>query len=557
MTIDPKDLRTLLIRVTAITLAVRLVPLIGQDLGVHEAALALGLGDAGREPWPQLTRGLLLAGGGFAAFARLIPLLCDVATPALAVAFARAAGWGAIPGLLAGLLLAMGPLGLDMGERADGVALVTLGALTAFALLRAGLRDGGWRKSALSALPIVLVGVFAPSLLLLVPGGLYLAARAVAGETPKRAALAAWLVATLAVIGVRLGFVGALLPHPPLTAAWWLGTATMDPSGWAQTAPWLAALQAVAAVLPSGTQGALARQIDLQPASLPALVLGGGLVLTALAGLWRGRVRPDPIALAPSEQTGWQTLGVHVSVPRDLGDRDLVPLALPLLLVAFFAGWSAWRGQVDGLTDALAVARACAVLLVGAGLSACVMPRSSKNAESAERKAPWQLALIALLVFGIGASHLLAQTKAEDRKYPRVVARFARDSLGKRGAMLALGGRGVPVLFLLDPFRHEKRLALSSLDPAEALEQLTRLLAQNPDSVVLVGDRDALGPPDGATPQRDELESVWQFLWPTLQASGWQPLEDLPRSGGHTGVIVFVRREAPQVRPQLAPGQAP
>ncbi len=557
MTIDPKDLRTLLIRVTAVTLAVRLVPLIGQDLGVHEAALVLGLGDAGHEPWTQATRGMLLAGGGFSAFARLIPLLCEIATPALAVAFARAAGWGAIPGLLAGLLLAMGPLGLDMGERADGVAFVTMAALAALALLRAGLRDGDARKTGLSALPVLLAGSLAPSLLLLVPGALYLSARAVTGDAPKRAGLAAWLLATGGVVGIRLGVVGTLLPHAPLTAAWWLGTATMDPSGWADTPPWQAAAQALGAVLPTGTQGALARQLDLQQTSLPALVIGGGLLLTALAGLWRGRVRPDPIALPASEQTGWQTLGVHVSVPRDLGDRDIAPLVLPLALVLGFAAWSAWRGQVDGLTDALAVGRACAVLLVGVGLSARAMPRSQTESASTGRRAAWQLAITAVLVFGIGASHLLAQTQAADRQSARKVARFARESLGQKGAMLALGGRGVPVLFLLDPYLHEKRLAWSSLDPAEALEKLTTLLVQNPDAVVLVGDRDALGPTDENSQPREELESVWHFLLPTLTASGWQQVEDSHRFLGHTAVLTFVRQAAPQIRPQLAPGQAP
>ncbi len=557
MTIDPKDLRTLLIRVTAVTLAVRLVPLIGQDLGVHEAALALGLGDAGHEPWTQLTRGLLLAGGGFSAFARLIPLLCEVATPALAVLFARAAGWGAIPGLLAGLLLAMGPLGLDMGERADGVALVTMASLLALALLRAGLRDGNAFKTGLSALPLLLIGPLAPSVLLLVPGGLYLAARSVTGDAPKRAGLAAWLAATLAVVANRLGVIGALLPHPPLTASWWLGTATMDPSGWAHTAPWLAAVQALGAVLPTGTQGALARQLDLREAATPALVFGGGLVLTALAGLWRGRVRPDPIALPPSAQTGWQTVGVQVSVPRDLGDRDLVPLAIPLIFVLVFAAWSAWQGRVDGLTDALAVARACAVLLMGVGLSARAMPRSQSAAEAKGGKPAWQLAATALVVFGIGASHLLAQTQAADRQSARKVARFARESLGQKGAMLALGGRGVPVLFLLDPYLREKRLAWSAADPAEALEQLTTLLAQNPDAVVLVGDRDALGPTDENAQPREELEAIWQFLLPTLSASGWQQVEDSHRFLGHTAVLTFVRQAVPPIRPQLAPGQAP
>ncbi len=557
MTIDPKDLRTLLIRVTAITLAVRLVPLIGQDLGVHEAALALGLGDAGHEPWTQVTRGLLLAGGGFSAFARLIPLLCEIATPALAVGFARAAGWGAIPGLLAGLLLAMGPLGLDMGERADGVAPVTMASLAALALLRSGLRDGDTRKTALSALPIALVGVLAPSVLLLVPGAVYLTARSVTGDAPKRAGLVAWLAAAIAVVGLRLGVVGSLSPHAPLSASWWLGTATMDPSGWAETPPWLAAVQALGAVLPTGTRGALARQLDLQNASLPALVFGGGLVLTALAGLWRGRVLPDPIALPPSEQTGWQTLGVNVSVPRDLGDRDLVPLALPLALVLGFAAWSAWQGRVDGLTDAIAVARTCAVLLVGVGLSARALPRPQKNVEVKGAKAGWQLAATAAVVFGIGASHLLAQTQAADRQSARKVARFARENLGQKGAMLALGGRGMPVLFLLDPYLHEKRLAWSSLDPSEALEHLTTILAQKPDAVVLVGDRDALGPTDETSQPREELESVWQFLLPTLNASGWQQVEDSHRFLGHTAVLTFVRQTEPQVRPQLAPGQAP
>lgn len=557
MTIDPKDLRTLLIRVTAVTLAVRLVPLIGQDLGVHEAALALGLGDAAHEPWTQITRGVLLAGGGFSAFARLIPLLCEIATPALAVAFARAAGWGAIPGLLAGLLLAMAPLGLDMGERADGVALVTMAALAALALLRSGLRAADVKRTLLSAVPIATVGILAPSLLLLVPGGLYLSVRAVTTESVKRAGAAAWLLAAGSVVAARLALVGTLLPQPPISAAWWLSTATMDPSGWAETPPWLAAIQALGAVMPTGTQGALARQLDLNIAALPALVLGGGLILTALAGLWRGRVRPDPLLLPPSEQTGWQTVGVQVSTPRDLGDRDIVPLVVPLVLVAGFAAWSAYQGQVAGLTDALAVARACAVLLVGVGLSARAMPRGQAEDGGGRRKAAWNLAAAALVVFGIGASHLLAQTQATDRQAARKVARFAHENLGQKGAMLALGGRGLPVLFLLDPYRHEKRVAWSSLDPSEALEQLTGILTQNPDSVVLVGDRDALGPTDEGVTLREELESVWQFLLPTLTASGWQQVEDSHRYLGHTAVLTFVRQAVPQVRPQLIPGQAP
>ncbi len=555
MTIDPKDLRTLLIRVTAVTLAVRLVPLIGQDLGVHEAALVLGLGDAGHEPWSRLTRGLLLAGGGFSAFARLIPLVCEIATPALAVAFTRAAGWGAIPGLLAGLLLAMGPLGLDMGERADGVALVTMASLAALALLRSGLRDGDVKKSVASALPLLLAGILAPSVLLLVPGGLYLAARAVSGDAPKRAALASWLVAAGVVVGVRLGVVGALLPPAPVTAAWWLGTATMDPSGWAQTPPWQAAIQALGAVLPTGTRGTLALQLDLRSASTPALVFGGGLVMTALAGFLGGRVRPDPIALPPSEQTGWQTVGVHVSVPRDLGDRDWVPLLLPLVLALGFAAWSAHQGRVDGLTDALAVSRACAVLLLGVGLSARALGQAKPDDKPS--KAAWNLAAAAVVTFGIGASHLLAQTQAADRQSARIVARFAHENLGQKGALLTLGGRGMPVLFLLDPYLHEKRVAWSSLDPGEALEKLTTVLAQNPDSVVLVGDRDALGPIDETSEPRDELSSVWQFLLPTLTASGWQQVEDSHRFLGHTAVLTFVRQAVPQLRPQLAPGQAP
>lgn len=555
MTIDPKDLRTLLVRVTAVTLAVRLVPLIGQDMGVHEAALVLGLGDAGHEPWSRLTRGLLLSGGGFSAFARLLPLLCEIATPALAVAFARAAGWGAIPGLLAGLLLAMGPLGLDMGERADGVALATMTSLAALALLRSGLRDGDVKKTVASALPLLIGGILAPSLLLLVPGGLYLAARAVTGDAPKRAGLAAWLVAAGAVVGVRLGVLGTLLPPAPITAAWWLGTATMDPSGWAGTPPWQAAVQALGAVLPTGSRGTLAAQLDLQQASTPALVFGGGLLLTALAGHLGGRVRPDPIALPPSEETGWQTVGVHVSVPRDLGDRDWVPLLLPLLLVLAFAAWSAHVGQIDGLTDALGVARACAVLLVGVGLSARALGQAKPDDRPS--KAAWNLAAAAVVVFGIGASHLLAQTQAADRQSARKVARFAHENLGQKGAMLALGGRGMPVLFLLDPYLHEKRVAWSPLDPAEALEKLTGVLAQSPDTVVLVGDRDALGPTDETATPRDELTVVWQFLLPTLTASGWQQVEDSHRYLGHTAVLTFVRQATPAVRPQLAPGQAP
>lgn len=562
MTIDPKDLRTLLVRVTAVTLAVRLVPMIGQDLGVHEAALALGVGDVAHEAWPRLLRGLYRAGGGFGAFLRLLPLLCEVAAPALAVAFARAAGWGAIPGLLAGLILAMAPLGLDAGVRGDGVALVTSAALLALALLRAGLRAGDTRRVVLSALPLLVGAVLEPPLLLIVPGGLLLAARAVAATAVRRAGVVAWLGASALALLLRhtpigLGIAGDGLPAGwlaalPTTASWWLAGPSMDLSGWGQTPPYLAALQAFAAVLPSGTAGALARQLELQPAAMPAIVVGGLLALAAGVGLWRGRVWPDPVAVTPTAEAGWQTLGVQVSVPRTLGDRDVLPLLLPLLLALAFVAWGAATAQPAGLMGALAVARACALLLLGVGLTALTLPQRRSEPPAVGSRAAWRLAAIALAVFGLGAHHLLVQTQAADRQSARKVARYARESLGHRGALLAIGGRGVPILALLDPYRRAAGFQLTAADPAEALSALTAVLAQKPDALVLVGDRDALGPTGAVAAPDADLTLTWQMLAPTLAASGWQAVEDSHRFLGHTAVVAFV-----PVAPPPTSGHAP
>lgn len=552
MTIHPKDLRTLLLRVTAVTLAVRLVPLIGQDLGVHESALALGLSPAEHEPWTLLTRGFLLAGGGFGAFARLIPLLCEVASPALAVLLTRAAGWGALPGLLAGLLLAMGPLGLDMGERADGVALGTVATLAALGLARSGLQTGDWKRTALSALPILLAGILNSGLLILLPGALFLLGMAIADARVKRAGLIAWLLASTGVVAIRLLWVGHLVPTPPVSTEWWLTPASMDATEWLQTPLGLALLETLGALLPGGTAGQLARQLDLQPAGPLALALGGLLALAATVGLTTGRVRPDPQPQAnQGELAGWQTLGLNVSVPRTLGSRDVVPLLLPVLLAMAWTAKAQHAGRMDGVVEVLAVARPCMALLLGVGLTALAMPKTTQDLDKQSRKTAWTLALLAALIFGLGAQHLLEQTRAPDRQAARKVAHFARDHLGQKGALLAIGGRGLPVLALLDPYLHEKRLAWTSTDPAEALSALTGLLAQKPPSLVLVGDRDALGPTEETLEPNPQLLMTWQMLSPTLEASGWQAIEDSHRFLGHTAVLAFAPIELPHASTDL------
>lgn len=590
MTIDPKDLRTLLLRVTLVTLAVRIVPLLSNDLGPTEAAAAMGLGADGLSAeWTAImARGWLHASGGLGLLARLPALLCDLALPVLAVMFARAAGWGAICGLLAGLVLAIAPLGVEAGHRLDGGAVWALIALAALVLLRRGLKDGDLRRILLSAALLLVGGLFAAPVLVVVPAGLYLVARTVSVGQYKTAAWVGWLAAPLLALALRYATMGYLVPEADAASRWLvLPHHAGEPSGWATVGAMPALLQGLLAVLPGGPQGQLAAQLGILPAPLWAVAVGGALTLLALAGLVRGQVHADPVSVAPVVKTplrspfavveepadqggagqadGWRTLGVALAPSvRDLGDRDIVPLLLGILGAVAYVAQAGARGVPDGLQPALAVGRICAALLLGVGLTALAMPRrAATESENVVRRRHFNFGLgaVALLVFGLGAAHLMAVARSPDRIAPRKVAQRARETLDEKGALLALGPRGLPVVFLLDPLGDWPLVRATSLDFPHAISNLTYLLTKYPKSVVMAGDRDILVDPGQDSRPDAELVTLGKTLDESLQLSGMHPLFDLAGVLGGTAIMRY-SREAPTlspetIRPQLGPGLAP
>jgi hypothetical protein len=206
----------------------------------------------------------------------------------------------------------------------------------------------------------------------------------------------------------------------------------------------------------------------------------------------------------------------------------------------------------------------CAALLLGVGLTALTMPsRAATESQGIVRRRYFTLGLgaCAMLVFALGAAHLMAQASSPDRQAPRKVARYTRDTLGENGALLALGPRGLAVTFLLDPLGVDKRIRHASLDPAVAASTLSSLLLGPSPTVLLAGDRQVLLDQGSEQAADAKLTSVRETLDDTLQLSGLQPQADGARVLGGTAVVVYGREHAPSdprtIRPQLGPGLAP
>ena len=88
------------------------------------------------------------------------------------------------------------------------------------------------------------------------------------------------------------------------------------------------------------------------------------------------------------------------------------------------------------------------------------------------------------------------------------------------------------------------------------------LLRKKPYSVVLVGDRDALGDTGTGIAIRRDMAAVRDMLDATLQVNGLHPVEDSHRFLGATAVVAYQREETglsdpATIRPQLAPAPAP
>lgn len=569
MTIDPKDLKTLAIRVTLLTLAVRMVPMIGTDLTPSESAIAYGLGVDGAttEPFLRLLHHWAQAVGNFSFLVRLPQFIADLTMPFLAIAYARAAGWGAIPGLFAGLILAMAPLGIAAGYRLDGGALISATVLGSLVLLRQGLREGQPRRILLSNLLLLLGAAISPLALLAVPAGIYMGYRAVAMDNIRRLAMFGWPVVALLILAARYAFLGHLAPEPNAAALWrTLHFASGDASNWGQDGLPSALLQILAAFSPAGPIGALADQVELTAAPIWAWAAATGATILAVWGLARGQVRPDPEAEKPDAERGtWRTIGITaVQLPRNLGDRDWLPLLLIVAAALLFCLRCAHLQIADGLNDALAAVRPAVALLLGVGVTAALLPKP-KQSESDNLRARHRfngaMALLTMLVFLIGALHLLAHTGSPDRLAPRKVARAVLNAGGQQGAVLALGGRGLAVSFILDPTGVLPNLRRSSLKMDDALEQLLVLMRKKPKILILAGDRDALGTTDETPLKVPQLGRIAQTLDDSLTASGWQTQDDGHLFLGKSALMVY-SQELPTLSPgtivpQLGPGQVP
>ncbi len=597
MTIDPKDFKTLLVRVALVTLALRAALLFTLDLSPLEAGPALGAMRDGppADGWARAAMTWAALCGGSAGLVRLPTLVAEVALPLLAVGYARVAGWGSLAGLFFGLACGLGPWAMQAGHRLTPAPFVALCALVALLWLRGGLRDGEARRVWASALVVLVgTGLWAP-LALVVPAGAYLAWRAVADDRLRALAAGTWVGAAALAVGVRLATGGVVLPAPDAAAAAWLDGDLWGASGWPAAGVWAAA-QALALVSPVGPLGALGAQLDLLPAPLWAAALGVALVVAACWGWARGLVHPDPppaVARTPlaandagddddgdddaqdaaarrgaGARDGWRSLGVLLpAVPRELGDRDWMPFAILAVGAAVFAVQAALRGHIDGVLEALAVGRLGAAALVGVGLAALATTRAAASDPGdprVRRRAYQILGAGAVALFAAGAWHLLAQTNHIERAAPRKVARFARDAAQDpsvvgdgKAVLLGVGARALPVAALVDPARSWPQLRLSAAVAGDAAAQLVALLYQQPRAVVLFGDAGALSG-DDSLPRASR--AVAEALAQTLALAGFDEVPDSHRYLGPTAVVVYSRNRPADprtIRPQLAPGVPP
>lgn len=596
MTIHPKDLRTLLIRLALVTIALRAAPMFTADLSPAEAAAALGLGQDGpsAEPWLAASRAWNTLTGGQAGLLRLAELVGELALPLLAVGYARLSGWGTLAGIVGGLVLALSPWAMQAGHRFGGGALVGAGFLLALALLRGGLRDGEGRRIWASAGLLAALGVVASPILVALPAGLYLCWRSVTDDRLRLQGAAGWALAGAAALAIRWSLLGYLVPEADQAARDWASAASAEPSGWHAIGAVAAAGQLLGAASPLGAWGALAKLLDLLAPPMWVTLAGGVLAVLAVWGTVRGLVQPDPVmteapALSPiaprhpddggepaatgvADRDGWRTLGLGVvSVPRALGDRDWAPLLLAAVGAAIYVAQAAARGVPDGVLDALAIARVGIAVPLGAGLAALGTSAAASQLGEvrAKRRAYWILGGVALGIFGVGAWHLLAQTERVDRIAAHKVARFARDAGAEAqspgaspAAMLAVGPRGLAVAAQLDPLGTWPHLRRAATDVADSTAHLVTLLQARPSAVILLGDRAALGA-DEAAPA-DQL-ALMRTLDKTLRLSGLQELDGSHRVMGATAVLVYDRGDrggdprqiVPQLGPGLAPGQHP
>ncbi len=568
MTIDPSQLRRLLIRVCAVTIAMRAVSMFSVDISAAEAATLLGLSPEG-EPG-SLISALMAAWGGLAAGIRGVVrapmVLCDVALVLLALSWTRISGWGSLAGLLTGMVLAMTPLGLDEGWRADGTALISVLALLPLVVLRLGLRDGALLPIVGSALLLGIGALLSPMVLLMLPVGLLLAARTISGQTGRVAALLGWLGAAGLALAARHLWLGELGPQVSLAGAWLADGALNGGRPTLPDAPLKAFGEGLAALSAGGPVGGTASWLEIQPAPTWRLIIG--LVLWPLAawGFWSGRVQPD----APAQQQavsesqgagaadGWRALGVGgLSITRELGERDWLPLLTGTFAAGGWLAWAAWQGQPHGVDQALAVGRPLAGLLLGVGLCGFA-GRAGFATRPARKRFVFMMVGAALLVFGLGAHHFYMGSQSLNRIAARKVARYAGEEMAGSGRLICLGPAGLAISWTLDPLAAYDRIERSAVAPRSASKALAAALASKAAPLVLAGERQ---PMEGKVIQGKALGQgpLGTLLHAQLADADYELTEDGHRYLAGVSVRVYAPpdRSAGTIKPQLYPGQAP
>lgn len=574
MTIDPKDLRRLVIRVVAVTIALRALHLFSVDLGATEVAAAWALPADGHSV-PVLHRLVSLwrqLAGGYAALVRAPTLVADVALPLVVVAYARASGWGTIAGLLGGLIVAVAPFGLDEGWRADGSAWLGLLALSALWQLRVALRAEVWSSSPdatpegslplqreLRALifSVALFGcgvLLSPMLLVALPAGLVLALVASPTSRLGLLATAGWSLAAAAGLAGGVVLTGGFAPGLDQASAW-LAQSSSNGGLPSLSGPLSSAWQALAALSPGGPTGGVATLAEAPAAPLWRGLAGAVLWPMAAIGWWRGRVRDDS-----SPDATWRD-----DVPRKLGLRDVLPALLPVAGAAMWAAWASARGDPAGVMAALGVARPFAALLLGLGVTAFALtPFAGETIAPGKRAVPI-LVGVALLQFALGAHHTYVGVQDPTRMAPTKVARFVAGNVSRGGEVLALGLGGLQVAWRLGPWPDLKRVhrapgvvALGQDADAAVNALLAPIHAAKATRVAVVGDRWVLEPAaDG------QADPIGQGLHRRLTRGGFAIVEDGHRVLERLSVRIYARADVPAttapsvIQPQLYPGKAP
>ena len=289
----------------------------------------------------------------------------------------------------------------------------------------------------------------------------------------------------------------------------------------------------------------------------------------AVVGLWRGQVLADPViprgpavssAGGAGAADGWKSLGVAVPTsPRVLGERDWGPLLLGTLVPAGWVAWASVHGRPDGVTEALAIARPFACLLLGLGLTALAGMRI--GAEDGQRKRFVAMMIaFTLLQFGLGGHHVLLTTRADDRVAPHKIASFIRAE-APAAYTIALGAAGLAVAYKLDPWRSSPRVVTASIDPKAASEAVAAALEATATHVVIVGDKDAIeGSAFAAGATNEAARGAGWLMHGQLTSEGYGVIEDGARYLSWFSVRIYEKGDTGggmQVRPQLHPGVAP